>query len=212
MTIKVWHCHKARSLRALWAMEEMDIAYEVVSLPFPPRYFNREYLDVNALGTVPYMIDGDTHMTESSAIPLYLIERYGKYDFGVRPEHPEYGDFLNWLFHSDATLTFPQTVYIRYALMEPPEKGLFEAGEGYRKWFLKRLLRLNHHLKNREYLIAGKFTIADIDIAYALFLGEELGFSKDYEPHVDAYLQRMKQRPAFQKTVGIGEAEYTPAS
>ncbi len=207
MTIKVWHCHKARSLRVLWALEEMGIEYEVESMPFPPRFLKPEYLEINELGTVPYFVDGDTHMTESCAIPLYLVERYGKHEFGLAADHPEYGDYLNWLFHSDATLTFPQTVYIRYVLMTPPEKGLFEAGDGYRRWYLKRLLRLSRYLRDRDYLVDNRFTIADIDITYALFLGEELRFGGDYEPQVNAYLQRMKARPAFQRAVAIGEEQ-----
>ncbi|MGH1373960.1 MAG: glutathione S-transferase family protein [Cellvibrionaceae bacterium] len=207
MTIKLWHCHNSRSLRALWAMEEMGLEYELEVLPFPPRFFQKDYLEVNALGTVPYLVDGDTHMTESSGIPLYLVERYGKYDFGLKADHAEYGDYLNWLFHSDATLTFPQTVAIRYTILEPKERQLPQAADDYRKWFLARLRRLNAHLQDREYLVDNRFTVADIDIAYALYLGELLGFSKDYEPHVNEYLQRMKTRPAFQKVVVIGEED-----
>lgn len=207
MTIKLWHCHNSRSLRALWAMEEMGLDYELEVLPFPPRFFKKDYLDVNALGTVPYLVDGETHMTESSGIPLYLVERYGKYDFGLQADHPEYGDYLNWLFHSDATLTFPQTIAIRYTMLEPKERQLPQAADDYRKWFLARLRRLSTHLEDREYLVDGRFTVADIDIAYALFLGELLGFSKDYDLHVNDYLQRMKARPAFQKVVVIGEED-----
>lgn len=207
MTIKLWHCHNSRSLRALWAMEEMGLDYELEVLPFPPRFFQKDYLDVNALGTVPYMVDGETHMTESSGIPLYLVERYGKYEFGLKADHPEYGDYLNWLFHSDATLTFPQTIAIRYTILEPKERQLPQAADDYRKWFLARLRRLSAHIKDREYLVDGRFTVADIDIAYALYLGGLLGFSKDYEPHINDYLQRMKARPAFQKVVVIGEED-----
>ena len=206
MTIKLWHCHNARSLRALWALEEMGLDYELETMPFPPRLAQPEFLEVNELGTIPYMIDGDTHMTESSGIPLYLLERYGKYDFGLKPDHPEYGDYLNWLFHSDATLTFPQTVYLRYSLFEPAERGLQEAGTDYAQWFHARLRRLNRYLEDgREYLVADRFTIADIAIAYALHLGELLKIDEPYKPPIRDYLNRMRARPAFQKVVVIGE-------
>ena len=206
MTIKLWHCHNARSLRALWALEEMGLDYELETMPFPPRLAQPEFLEVNELGTIPYMIDGDTHMTESSGIPLYLVERYGKYDFGLKPDHSEYGDYLNWLFHSDATLTFPQTVYLRYSLFEPPERGLQEAGTDYVQWFHARLRRLNTTLADgRQYLVDDRFTIADIAIAYALHLGELLKIDEPYKPHVRDYLNRMRARPAFQKVVVIGE-------
>jgi glutathione S-transferase len=206
MTIKLWHCHNARSLRALWALEEMGLDYELETMPFPPRLAQPEFLEVNELGTIPYMIDGDTHMTESSGIPLYLVERYGKYDFGLKPDHSEYGDYLNWLFHSDATLTFPQTVYLRYSLFEPPERGLQEAGTDYVQWFHARLRRLNTTLADgRHYLVDDRFTIADIAIAYALHLGELLKIDEPYNPPIRDYLNRMRARLAFQKVVVIGE-------
>jgi len=62
--MKLWHCHNARSLRPLWAMEEMGLEYELEVLPFPPRYFKKEFLDENVLGTVPFFKDGQTTMTE----------------------------------------------------------------------------------------------------------------------------------------------------
>ena len=112
--MKLWHCHDARSLRALWALEEMNLEYDLEVMPFPPRFLHEGYLDINVLGTVPYFVDGDAHMTESTAICHYLIEKYKKYEFGLRPDHAQYGQYLNWLYHSDATLTFPQTLFLRY--------------------------------------------------------------------------------------------------
>ena len=88
-----------------------------------------------------------------------------------------------------------------------PEQRVPQVAEDYRKWFIARLVRLNNHLKNREFLCANKFTVADITITYALYLGELLGFDKEYQPHVHDYLQRMKARDAFQKVVVIGEEQ-----
>ena len=205
MTMKLWHSHNARSLRPLWAMEEMGFDYELELLPFPPRVFQKEFLGVNALGTVPYFEDGDTNMTESSGICHYLVERYQRYDFSLQADHPEYGDFLNWMYHSDATLTFPQTIVMRYTHLEPEERKLPQAIEDYGKWYIARLRRLDAHIIDREYLCDGRFTIADIAISYALFFGELLGLDKDYSPQVKDYLARMKQRPAFKKVQVIGE-------
>jgi glutathione S-transferase len=202
-TLKLWHCHNARSLRPLWALEEMGLDYQLEVLPFPPRFFQKEFLAINPLGTVPYMLDGSTSMTESTGICHYLVERYQQTTFGVAVDHPEYGDYLNWLYHSDATITFPQTLYIRYALLEPEERRQPQVAEDYRKWFLARLRLLDQHILQREYLCDERFTIADIAVGYALYLGELNGFSGDYSPQVTAYLQRLKLRPAFIKSVAI---------
>lgn len=202
--MKLWHCNAARSLRPLWALEEMGMDYELEALPFPPRIFQRDYLEVNRLGTVPYFVDGETEMTESSAICQYLVDRYQRYDFGLRPEHAEYGAYLNWLHHADATLTFPQTITMRYYFLEPtPEKQA--VADDYAKWYIARLRRLDAHLEAKEYLVDDRFTIADIAVGYALFLGTALKIDDRYQPQTRAYLERLMARPAFQRANAMGE-------
>ena len=201
--MKLWHSKGARSLRPLWAMEEMGIEYDVEVLPFPPRVFVPKYLDVNALGTVPFFVDGASEMTESVAICQYLVDRYQRWDFGLQADHPEYGNYLNWLQHSDATLTFPQTIVMRYRLLEPsPEKQ--PVADDYAKWFIARLRRLNAHMESNQYLVDGRFTIADIAIGYALYFGQILELKKYYSPQVVRYLDRLKERDAFQRAVEQG--------
>ena len=68
-------------------------------------------------------------MTESVAMAQYLVEKYGPSDLRVMPDEPDYPAYLNWLHHADATLTFPQTVVLRYKFQEP---GVADAAiEGY---------------------------------------------------------------------------------
>ncbi|MEW6997666.1 glutathione S-transferase family protein [Colwelliaceae bacterium BS250] len=203
--IKLWHCYNTRSLRPLWALAEMQLEHEVISLPFPPRYLDKSFLDINTLGTVPFFANGETTLTESSAILLYLVERYQQYNFGVSSDHPEYGDYLNWLFQSDATLTFPQAIVLRYSQFESLDRQSEQVSEDYKKWFLARLKRLDQHLLDREYLCAAKFTVADIAVGYALFLGEQLGLDKYYQPQTLNYLQRLKARPAFNAMKDVGK-------
>lgn len=196
---KLWHCKDARSLRALWALEELELPYELEVMPFPPRFLQKEYLQINPLGTIPYFVDGDARMTESSGVGLYLVETYKRYDFGLEPGHPEYGQYLNWMFHSDATLTFPQTLVLRYTKLEPEEKRNPQVANDYRKWYLARLRMLDAHLLDNEFLVDDRFTVADIAVHYALFLGESLDIAGDYQPQTKAYLERLKERPGFQR-------------
>ena len=117
------HCFNARSFRPLWALEELGLAYELKMLPFPPRALARDYLKINPLGTIPAFFDGDMRMTESAAICQYLADRHGQGSLGVAPEEPAYGEYLNWLHFGEATLTFPQTLVLRYRRLEPVEHG-----------------------------------------------------------------------------------------
>ena len=207
--MKLWHCAGARSLRPLWALEEMELDYEIEILPFPPRILQREYLSVNALGTVPYFVDGDTHMTESSAICQYLVDRYRRYDLGLQAVQPEYGDYLNWLHHADATLTFPQTIFLRYHYLEPvPEKQA--VADDYGKWFFARLRRLDAHLESHDYLVDSRFTIADIAVGYALIFARSMQLHEQFKPQTLAYLERITSRPAFLRADAQGEPMQLP--
>ena len=199
--MKLWHCADARSLRPLWAMEELGLEFDLETMPFPPRYAHPGFKELAPLGTVPYFTDGDTVMTESSGICLYLVEKYQRYEIGLKPDHPEYGSYLNWLFQSDATLTFPQTIYLRYSQLEPEERRSPQVATDYRKWYLARLRWLDEHIKEREFLCDNRFTIADIAIGYALYLGKWLKIDGDYSPQTRDYLQRLEQRPAFKRAV-----------
>ncbi len=200
--MKLWHCKGARSLRALWTLEEMGMAYELELMPFPPRIFHEGYAEVNIIGTVPYFVDGEARMTESSGICQYLVEKYDRYDFGLKPDHPEFGNYLNWLFHSDATLTFPQTIMMRYFILEPtPEKQA--VGVDYGKWFFARLRMLDRHLETNEYLVDNRFTIADIAVGYALYLAKAMAVGekcdRQFAPQTADYLARLEGRPAYQR-------------
>src|SRR5579863_8355613 len=95
--ITLYHCRDARSFRALWTLEEIGAPYELKLLPFPPRFRSREYLELNPMGTVPLMTDGETRMTESAAICQYLADRYAGPPLSVLSSEPAYGAYLNAL-------------------------------------------------------------------------------------------------------------------
>ncbi len=197
--MKLYHCADARSLRPLWALEELGAEYELVNMAFPPRATYPGYLNINPLGTVPTFVDGDITLTESTGICHYLGEKFAPTDLRVDPSEPAYGEYLNWMYRSDATLTFPQTIVLRYTRLEPKERRLPQAAEDYTVWYLSRLRSVEAALEDREFLCAGRFTMADIAVHYALFLGETLGLAERYKPRSRDYLERLKARPAFRR-------------
>jgi len=196
--IKIYGTENSRAMRPIWTAEEMGLDYELIMMPFPPRVFMKEYLDINILGTVPYMIDGDVKMTESVGISQYLVEKYGPSDLQVQPNENDYPAYLNWLYHSDATLTFPQTVVLRYKFQEP---GVADAAiDGYSRWFVSRLKLLEKSLHNREYLCSGRFTLADICVSYAINLADALGIEQAFKPNIKRWSKNLFSRPAFIKS------------
>ncbi|MAE16926.1 MAG: hypothetical protein CL911_05740 [Deltaproteobacteria bacterium] len=138
MTLKLYHCKRARSVRPLWTLEEMGLDYELITMPFPPRYLAKEFKQINPLGTVPALVNGNLVMTESAGICQYLVDKYGPTNLAVGKDEADYGNYLNWLHRSDATLTFPQTLVLRYTRLEPEAQRNPQVANDYRKWFLYR--------------------------------------------------------------------------
>lgn len=193
--IELWHCADARSFRALWALEELGLPYELKLLPFPPRVRAPAYLEVNPLGTIPALRDGETFMSESAAIVQYLVTRYGPSDLAVPVEDPAYGAWLNWLHFGEATLTFPQTLVLRYRRLEPGRCEV--AADDYARWFASRLRHVDRALQDAEHLCGGRFTAADISVGYALLLARTLDLQSAFTPAIAAYWERLRARPAF---------------
>ena len=194
--IRLYHCTDARSFRPLWALEELGLDYGLTVMPFPPRYRAKEFMAVNPLGTIPALLDGETFMTESSAIVQYLVTRYGPSDLAVAVSDPAYGAWLNWLHFGEATLTFPQTLVLRYRRFEPGKAEV--VADDYAKWFLSRLKAVDRALENTDWLCAGRFTAADISVGYALLLATQLGLDAEFAPAIAAYWARLQARPGFQ--------------
>jgi glutathione S-transferase len=207
--IELWHCADARSFRPLWALEEMGLAYSLHLLPFPPRFRQPDYLEENPLGTVPLLVDGTTRMTESAAMLEYLAVRHGPSPLAVAPDDADYGSWLDWLHRGEATLTFPQTLVLRYRDLEPEARRLPQAAADYAQWFRSRLRSVDRALAGREWLCANRFTMADISVGYALLLAHTLMLMDDVSPAITDYWTRLSSRPGFQRAK---DAQRRPAS
>jgi glutathione S-transferase len=201
MKMTLYHCINARSFRPLWLLEELGLCYELNVLPFPPRLNAERYLEINPLGTIPTFLDGDTQMTESAAICQYLAAQHSPRMLNVEADEPDFGSYLNFLHFGEATLTFPQTLILRYSRFEPPERRLPQVAEDYTRWFLSRLRPLETLFESREYLCSGRFTAADVSVGYALMLADDIGLKERFKPATLAYWQRLQEREGFQRAI-----------
>jgi len=209
MALKLWHCKGSRSIRPLWTLEEMGLDYELEVMQSPPRLLYPGYVEINPIGTVPFFTDDAggpeqiVQMTESAGISQYLVDRYGPSDLAVGVNETGYGDYLNWIHRSDATLTFPQTLVFRYTILEPEATRLPKVAKDYTQWFYSRLRSVELATADNEFLAANRFTIADIAVGYALNFAEQLGLADGFKPNTKAYYERLKARPAFQKAASL---------
>ncbi len=191
----LYHCPDARSLRCLWAVEEAGIDVDLKLLKFPPRAFEPDYRAVNPLMTIPGWVEGGQLMTESAAICERIAEGT---PLEVRRDEADYWAWRNWLHRSDATLTFPLAIMIRYTRVEPEERRLAQAVDDYKAFFGGRAKSIEAALGDgREWLVAGRFTIADIVIGYAAFLATTLGAGDVLGDATKAWLARCTAREGF---------------
>ncbi|KWR87856.1 glutathione S-transferase family protein [Cupriavidus sp. IDO] len=204
--ITLYHCNDARSFRCLWLLEEMKLPYEAKIMDFPPRIHAPEYLRVNATGSVPCLQDGATTLNESAAILEYLATRYPSGGLAVARDDADYGQWLNWLHFGEASLTTPLATLMRYAYFEPPERRQPAVVADYREFFFNRLALVESALQQHDYLVADRFTAADISVGYALLLSRLVGLQPHLPPPVLSYWARLQERPAFKAAKQVQKA------
>lgn len=200
MTLPVLHhCAGARSFRCLWAAEEAGMEIDLRMWAFPPRVFAKQFKDINPLGTIPAWEEDGHLLTESAAICQRIAAGT---QLEVRPDEADYLPYLNWMHRSDATLTFPLTIVLRYTRLEPEERKLPQAVEDYKGFFMGRAKSIEEALSDgREWLTAGRLTAADICVGYAVHLAAGFGLDKELGPFTQDWYARLKERPAFVQSV-----------
>lgn len=183
----------------MWAFEELGLQYELKVLPYPPRQKAPEFLQINPVGTVPYLVDGDVKMNESSAILQYIAVKYGDGRLAVGPNEPAFAAWLNWLSFGEAGLTIPLASALRFSFLEPEERRQPELAEGFRSTYFDRLGAVDAALASAKFLCADRFTAADISVGYALHLTARMKLIDRATPRVQAYFAELQARPAYQR-------------
>jgi glutathione S-transferase len=189
------HCAGARSFRCLWAAEEAGFDLDLKMWAFPPRVFDKAFKSINPLGTIPAWEEDGQLLTESAAICQRIAMGTA---LEVLPGDADYLPYLNWLHRSDATLTFPLTIVLRYTRLEPIERQLPQAVEDYKGFFLGRAKTIDAALADgRDWLTAGQFTIADICVGYAVLLASNFGLDTELSSQTQDWFARLKDRAGF---------------
>lgn len=199
--ITLYHCLGSRSSRVLWTVEALELEYKLHILPAPPRVRAPGYLELNPLGTVPLLIDGNCRMTESVAICHYLATSYGDGRLAVHPQEAEYGRYLNYVTQGEATLTFPLTLVFRYTQLEPPERRNAQVADDYARWFLSRLKNAHDWSAATDFLCGGRLTVADISVGYAIHMAELIGLQERLPAGARDYLAMLKRQNFYDRAV-----------
>jgi glutathione S-transferase len=186
-----------RDLRLRWACEEAGLAYSVRTVPFDGR--EAEHLARQPFGQVPFLSDGDVELFESGAGLLHLARKSEK----LMPRDPVgEAQTLQWTI---AALNSIEMVTVPWWFLEVT--GAKE--NGLTGWMQSRLDHIESVLKEREWLAAGRFTVADLLMADVLRVGKVRAFGD--RPATESYVTRITARPTFKKAHADQMAHFAAA-
>lgn len=151
---------RSRSIRARWILEEVNATYEI-----------------EHGADAPVLIDGDTTLTESSAICLYLADT-----FGLAPalDSPQRGAYLQWLLFAEVTLD---------PLILGDDPRLTRALDTVTAW-----------LTGRQFVAGSSFTAADVVLSSVLHMAHARG-RLDAHPALLEYTHRHTARLSSRRAV-----------
>jgi glutathione S-transferase len=191
MAMKIYGSAMSRASRVLWCARELNVPFEFVDVAWEDQK-KPEFLAINPCGKFPGFADGDLKLFESLAINLYIAKKYGMgelYPANIEDE----GRTFQWTLFAATEiepLAFPSLmVQLGYS------KDVDGAAAAAEK--LKPVLKvLDDHLKDRDYLLGKKFSVADLNAATVVGMTRYGKIDISYVPNVVMWLDRCLSRPA----------------
>ena len=178
-----------RDIRLRWACEEAGLPYAIRSVRFEDRT-GPDHLARQPFAQVPALQDGEIQLFESGACLLHLA---GKSE-ALMPTDPNgNAETLEWLIAGLNSIEMVSVPWWFIGLSSPPENPL----DG---WLASRLSRLEAVLASRDWLAAGRFTVADLLMADVLRV-KKLRAALGPYPALESYVARVLDRPAFRNAL-----------
>lgn len=198
--IRLHHAPQTRSMRSLWVLHELGVAFETEVHPFGKNLRAPEYLALNPSGRVPALEIGTQTLFETGAITEFLCETFPDAGLGRAPSDPERADWLVWVHFSEtisqhiAALT-QQHIALYEDHMRSPIVMKLEAAR-----IAKCYGALEGRLQGREYLLDGGFSAADISCGQAVYMARHFARIEAF-PLVAAWFAQITARPAYRASL-----------
>jgi len=207
--LTVHHLGISQSERIVWLCEELGLDYELKL--YDRRADNRlapdAYKALHPMGIAPVITDGDLVLGESGAICDYICARYGDGRLVPGRDSPDFADHLFWFHWSNGT--FMATLMMQLVLAGSGDgnpAAAFVQDRSQRGWAM-----VEARLGEAPFFGGADLTTADIMMVYCLTTSRAFrGLSIDGYPNLQAYLQRIGARPAYQRAMAKAEPGRTP--
>ena len=202
---KIYHVRSTRGFRPIWFCEERGLPYEIEVIDFSTEYRSSpEWRALSPTGKVPVMTDGGVTMFESCAMVDYLVERYGGGDLVPEPGTADSALCRQWCWFGESTFARPLGEMANHHRIAPEGATVPFVLEDCRARTRLCLDAFEGALADAKYLVANTFGIADIMTGYILALASHRGVVTNDYPNTQAYVARLRERPAFQVASAAG--------
>ncbi len=216
--ITVHHLENSRSQRVLWLLEELGLAYEIVSYKRDPQSLLAppSLRAVHPLGKSPVIVDGGTTVAESGAIIEYLVDKYGQ-GSGLKPADgsPEKLRYTYWLHYAEGSAMPPLLLGLVFArlpkvpmpfFIKPIVRGIADkVRSGYvAPQIALHLNYMDSELGRSRWFAGDAFSAADIQMSYPIEAASLRGGLGARRAKLVGWLQRVHARPAYQRALAKG--------
>ena len=202
--LKVFHReHAGRPLRAVWTLEELGQPYELEVMDHE-QGMSEEHRARHPLLRVPVLQDDEGYVFESAAICLHLADLDPELRLTGAPGTHERALVYQWSIFAPSEL---EPALIEAAIFGEADP---ERAEKAQKRFAKAAEAVAQSLDGSEFLVGGRFTVADVLVSSVLGFTKRAGFPEVLSPALKDYVARLHERPAYQAAVKRASAQ--PAS
>lgn len=206
--LTVHHLGISQSERIVWLCEELSIPYQLVRYDRDPvtRLAPPEYKALHPFQTAPVITDGPVVLSESGAIIEYIVARYGKGRLTVRPDAPNYADYLFWFHFANGSMMPVQFAGASKPGPDESPRMRLSRERCDRSWQM-----IETRLGEVPYFAGAELTTADIIMLFPLTTMRAF-WPRDISgnPNVLAYLQRIGARPAYRQAMQKGDPQMKP--
>ena len=204
--LTVHHLNMSQSERIVWLCEELAIPYALVVHARDPvtRLAPPAYKALHPQGTAPVIEDDGRVLAESGAIVEYIIARHGNGRLAVKPDQPDYADYLYWLHFANGSMMPNELMRLVGGLLDPElENPIMQilVARSDTAWTM-----IEARLGEVPYFAGGDLTAADIMNVFPLSTMRAIA-PRDLAPfpHIRAYLRRIGERPAYRCAMAKGD-------
>lgn len=200
--LRLYGSARSRAVRTLWMLAELGLPYQQEDFaPRSPQTRTPEFLALNPNAQVPVIDDDGFVLSESMAINLYLAKKHNSALYPSDPRHEALA--WQWSLWETDKLDRQITNYANHAFVLPEDQRDKAVADTAWAAIQPALDVLNTVLGQNPWLAGPAFTVADLNVASALYRCLSMDLTR--WPAVQDWLNRCWSRPAAKQARAMRE-------